>query len=269
MAVSVRQSIRLLELLAAEPNGLRLTDLAGATAANPGSILRLLRTLQEEGYTSWDAVSDRWRATLRLGALGLIQLSAVGAEHWGNQRLEELARATNESAVLAMSAGTGLVWIGYAQGSKAVLIVLPRIGTDVLLHATAVGKAYLATYPDDRALALLEERGMAARTVTTITDSTTLLEQLAEVRRLGYAVVTEEMEMGVNAIAAPIRSLDDPKGPGVGAVSVAGPAARLGRPQLEAFVPALLETAQALAVEWPALRAVLPPIDGRSREPAL
>lgn len=256
--MSARQVLRILELLAPRPEGLRLSEIASVTATYPSSMLRLLRLLREEGYVSQDPVSDRWRATLRLGALGLRQLGSVGAEQWGSDRLSQLADVTNELCVLALSVGDRLVWANHAQGSRAVLIVIPEIGSEVPLHATANGKAFLSTLPDDRVGALLEARGMAAFTPTTITDASVLFSELAQVRRRGYALVVDEMEAGVSAVAAPIRSAEDLSAPAVGGVSVAGPTARLDRRALERFVPALLETADALSLEWPAYRVLVP-----------
>lgn len=253
MSVSVRQALRIFELLASRPQGLRLSEIAAPLATYPSSVLRVLRLLQDEGYVSQDPLSDRWRATLRLGALGLRQLRNAGAEEWGRERLTELARATNELAVLALAAGDRLVWAQQAQGSRGVLIVIPEIGGEVALHATAVGKAYLSTLPDERVRSLLELRGMEAHTASTITDPTQLMTEIDDIRRRGYAVVADELEAGVSAVAAPIRSIDDVDGPAVGAASVAGPTARLDGAALEAFVPALVSTTEALAAEWPAL----------------
>lgn len=250
MSVRSHQVLRILEVLATEVNGLRLSELALSIAANPGSVLRLLRDLQDAGYVSQDPVSDRWYATLRLAALGLSQFSVLRDEAKGYPRLHELARATRELAMLAMSVEDRLMWVEAAQGSEARLTVVPRIGSEVLLHATASGKVFLSAHSDEQVIAMLKARGMDAFTSATITDTDKLLAEVSEVRRLGYAVVIGEMETGINAVAAPIRSVGDPQGPAVGSVSVAGPATRLDQQALEALVPHLLEASHAIATEW-------------------
>jgi IclR family transcriptional regulator, acetate operon repressor len=86
------------------------------------------------------------------------------------------------------------------------------------LHCTSIGKAILATMPDEEVLALLRRTGMAARTPHTLTDEDLLLKDLAGVRRRGYAEDHEENEAGVCAVGAAVF---DHTGQVIGAVSAA------------------------------------------------
>jgi DNA-binding IclR family transcriptional regulator len=258
MSVAVRQTLRILEILAPHPTGYRLSELANATGIHPPSVLRLLRLLREEGYVIQDPVSDRWRATLRLGALGIRQLAGLGADQLGATQIDALSQATGELCVLAARVGDRLLRLRQAQGSSSGLSVIPQMGIEPPLHASAVGKAFLSTFPDDKVVELVGDGDLSALTPSTITHSAALLEDLAAVRANGYAIVIDELEPGVSAVAAPIRSGDDPTGPAVAALSVAGPSARLDRNALEKMVPQVLETAAAITAEWPALQALVP-----------
>src|SRR5439155_21084392 len=90
-------------------------------------------------------------------------------------------------------------------------------------HCTANGKVLLAFLDDDDRERLLASL-LPARTKNTITDPDVLRAQLVEIRSRGYAHTVEELEEGLNAVAAPVRTAD---GRVIAAVSVAGPAFRL------------------------------------------
>ncbi len=247
---SVGRGMRILELLASEPEGVRVTDLAIALQLNRAIPHRLLAELIELGYVVQNPTTERYRATFKLGGLGVRQLETAGLTRWSRDELAELAALSGELVRLAVVSGSVLRFIAKAQGADTALTVDGVSGTEVVLHATATGKAWLSTLPEDEATALLDARGLDAQTLRTETDLRRLLHEIAEAKRLGFAVTHEEMEAGVNAIAAPIVPTSDPRGRGVATVSIAGPAARLTPLALLRFGPALRATADKLGGQW-------------------
>jgi IclR family acetate operon transcriptional repressor len=97
------------------------------------------------------------------------------------------------------------------------------VGRRTPLHATSNGKMLLATL-DERELGRLLAKPLERSTPATITDPAKLRAQLVEIRTRGYATTMEELEQGLNAVAAPIRRAD---GVVVAALSVSGPAFRM------------------------------------------
>lgn len=250
MSSNVRRSLRILELLAPHPQGLRIRDLSDALGLNKAIPHRLLAELVDLGYAAQDPASERYYATFKLGALGLQQVDRAGIQNWAQEPLDRLAARTEELVRLAVVSGRALRWIAKAQGSNSTLIVDPASGADVALHATATGKAWLSTLPPTEVESLLDERGMTALTNATIVDRDALLSELREVKRQGFAVVEEEIDIGVSAIASPI--FEDSGGVAVGTVSLAGPSPRLPRETLERLAPDVLDTASELGRLWPA-----------------
>jgi IclR family acetate operon transcriptional repressor len=112
----------------------------------------------------------------------------------------------------------------------------------VLPHCTAVGKAMLASSPDDEVRALLGRTGLPRHTEHTVTDPEELLAQLAEVRERGYAVDEGEQEVGVRcvAVAVPGSTLRL-------AMSVSGPAPRMSDELVVHAVPVLQDAAAGVA----------------------
>jgi IclR family transcriptional regulator, acetate operon repressor len=247
--LGISRALRLLELLAAEDRGFRITDLAEALQVNKAIAFRTLAALIEVGYVRQDPESQRYQATFKLAALGLRKLEASRIEEWAQEPLDRLAQTTRELVRLAVVDGESLRWIAKAQGSNSRLIVDPAAGADVILHATATGKAWLSTLDEESVRAILSERGLDPQTEHTRTDPERLLAELAEVRDRGYAMVTEEMDPGINAIATPIVVPIDGRS-AVGTVSVAGPAVRVTPEVLEHFAEPLMATARELAGHW-------------------
>jgi IclR family transcriptional regulator, acetate operon repressor len=257
MSTSVRQSIRILELLAPHPEGLRVSDLAESLAANRAIPHKLLNVLMELGYVEQDPSTERYRATFRLGALGLQQVETAGVRNWAAGPLNDLARDTEELVRLAVASGGGLFWIAKAQGSNSSLKIDSASGAEVVLHATATGKAWLSAQPPTELDRYLEKVGLEAQTSETITDEAKLRTEVEEGARRGFAITQEEMDIGISAVAVPILVGGRIGGSvAVGTVSVAGPAARLTQAKLKSFVPALRDTADTLASFWPVYEIV-------------
>lgn len=252
MSTGIRQAFRILELIAPHPDGLRVTDLAETLGLNRAVPHRHLNLLIEMGYVEQVGSTGRYRASFRVGALGLKQLEGAGVREWIQRRLDALAATSKELVRLAVATGNSLHWIAKAQGSNSSLIVDPVSGAEVVLHATATGKAWLSTL-DESELTEVLDRELESVTDQTITNRNVLTAHLADVRSLGYATASDEMDVGISAIAAPIRP-----GPGraVGTISIAGPSVRLTAEVLTSFAEPLVEATSELAAEWSIYRHV-------------
>ena len=247
---AIGRALRVLELLAPAAKGMRLTDIATVLGVNKAIAFRTLSALLDSGYVVKDDATERYLATMKLASLGLRRLDVAKLDEWAQGLLDKLAETTHELVRLAVADGDTLRWIAKAQGSNSRLIVDPVSGADVILHATATGKAWLSLLEDADVVSLLERRGLHAVTEHTQTDLTTFLEELRTVRRQGYATVLEEMDEGINAIAAPITVIANDSRRCVGTVSVAGPASRMTADALESFASPLLATAASLGDQW-------------------
>jgi IclR family acetate operon transcriptional repressor len=142
------------------------------------------------------------------------------------------------------------VWLGSAQGALPGLMYQPAMNGTLVLHATANGKAFLATLDDSAALLLARRGGFGAvrPTPQTMRDEAALLADLARVRMRGYGLAEQEAELGVNAVAVAILG---PAVVALGSVSVAGPSLRLPPARIPELASALRETAAVLASIWP------------------
>jgi IclR family transcriptional regulator, acetate operon repressor len=218
---SVGRAIRILELVAEHPGQLGITELGRRLGVHKATALRLVATLVDAGLLERTPGADQYRLGFGLVRLATTALADLDLVRLTRPVLERLAEETQETVNLAVLDGFEVVNVDQVAGRHAVLNV-NWVGRRTPLHCTSNGKVLLAHLPEDRwdrALAGPLER----RTPRTITDPEILRAQLREARARGYAYTVEELEMGLNAVAAPVG------GPGtmMAAISVAGPAYRV------------------------------------------
>lgn len=247
---NLSRAMTILESLVDEPGGVRVTDLAVSMHVNRAIPHRILTELSELGYVVQDSASERYRATLKVGSLGLRQLERANVIDWSQEELAHLAAESEELARVSIASDSTLRFVAQAQGASASLIVNSPLRAEVALHATASGKAYLSTLPWDEVLGIVGRRGMPGLTGGTLTSVEALGDELAKVRSDGYAIVEQEAEQGISAVAAAIVPPQAADGRAVGAVSVAGPSVRLQVTRLHEFAPQVRATAERLARSW-------------------
>jgi DNA-binding IclR family transcriptional regulator len=218
---SVNRALEALELIA-EAGELGVTELGRRLGVHKATSSRLAAALARHGMIERDPVSDRYR--LGFGLIRLAGAAMAGLDLVSSARpvLAELAEQTHETVTLGVISGDDVVSIDQVTGTRSIVSV-SWVGKRTPLHTTSTGKVLLAAMSEaelDRRLA----RGLERSTPSTVTDPVELRAQLAEVRRRGWAQTLEELEEGLNAVAAPVRAAD---GTVVGALSVSGPAFRV------------------------------------------
>lgn len=210
-------------------------ELTGDDEGARHDIRAALDALERHGLVEWDAR----RSQVRPGPL-LNRFARRG------QDLRELARPAMRR--LADESGeTVNVMVRSAGGAEAVAQVDGRhvlgasnwIGREVPDHCSAAGKVFLA-----HGVSALPPGPLEPRATGTITDRALLAKELDAVREQGYATITDELEVGLAAVAAPIR---DASGTVVAALSLAGPTARLTQPRLDLLGRVAIEQAHAIS----------------------
>jgi DNA-binding IclR family transcriptional regulator len=226
---SVDRAVAILDLLAQEgwQTG---AEVARGLRVHRSTALRLLGTLERHALVERDTRTAKYRLGRRLPQLASVVTGEFDLRHVARPVCERLAGILGETVTLDVLDADEIVPIEQATGSTSVVSV-NWLGSRTPIHCTASGKVILAFAPDALRQRLLA-RPLVARTPHTIVDRRELETQLAAARDAGFARTYEELEVGLDAIAAPVHSAD---GNVVGALDVSGPAHRLregGRPEL-------------------------------------
>ncbi len=240
---------RALQILGELGDGSRsLDDLSEVVGVHKTTVLRLLRTLEEDRFVRRD---DRHRYSLgsRMFELGSTALAHHQIRDVALPHLRALGASTGGQAVhLAAMEGTGVVYIAKVESTSSVRMY-SRVGLPAPLHATAVGKvlaADLAPAALDRAL---EATTFQPCTTRTITDPTAYRVELDTVRAQGWAADRAEHEDFINCVAAPVH---DGAGRTLAAVSISVPEIVLTRDDVRGLVPDLLKTTATIEADWTA-----------------
>jgi DNA-binding IclR family transcriptional regulator len=240
---SVRNALRLLcAFTPAEPE-LGVSELARRLGVGKSTVHRLLGTLKDEGFVEQNPATGRYALGLRLLDLGAQAAARLDLHESAAPYMDDLRNRTGETVHIAVLDGVEVVDVERRE-SPRTLRLFGRIGRRNPAHSTSTGKVLLAFLPPDELDRRLSGLVLEQRTRNTITDHALLREELAKVRGRGYAMNVNENQIGMAAIAAPIR---DASGEVVAAISVAGPVPRFeGRPG-RAFVAATTEAARAIS----------------------
>jgi DNA-binding IclR family transcriptional regulator len=270
---AVDRALKMLEALSGESDGVDLSLLAERLDLPVSATHRLLTTLSERGFVAQDTGTGAYGLTLKLSLLAFRNLDLRGLPDAGQIVLDALARSTREYCRLAIVEDENLVWIARAQGATAGLRYEPPMGSEIVLHATATGKAWLASLPEADALRIVCARGFAADGRTgpnALGDVDALRVHLDEARRNGVALAVEEGEIGTVAMATTFRAGPGPEAAIAGTLSVAGPLPRMQEERRGAIAEALRQAARDMAEIWPLRRRQIqalgkPALNGRAQ----
>jgi len=216
---SVARALRVVQVVAEGPaDGLSLSELAKAIGASKSTTLALVRTLIAFGMLRDGRPGPRYTLGTGLIRLGDIARGQLPLGDVCRPLLTELSDLTKMTSRLAICDEGFPVFIERVDGPGSVRFHTP-LGQRELPHASAAGKAMLATMPADQVRAVCSQSGLPRRTSHTITDLASLLENLVLVRSNGFALDDEEDAEGIFCLGAAFFGHD---GVAAGAVSVTG-----------------------------------------------
>ncbi|MBS0536744.1 MAG: IclR family transcriptional regulator [Proteobacteria bacterium] len=251
--VAIERCLQLIEVLAGEAEPVELSVLANKLGMPGSAVHRILATLVKAGWVVQAEASQNYALSLRLSALAFRNLDVRAVPDIVQEILDRLARRTREYCRLAIVEHEDLVWVARAQGATMGLRYDPNMGQEIVLHATANGKAWLSTLPENEALRIVCARGFGARRVLgsrAINDVDDLRRHLNETRARGYAIAVDEAEPGTAAIAVPFHADTAPGSPVVGTISVAGPLTRITPDRYDDLSRELRITANEVSAVW-------------------
>jgi DNA-binding IclR family transcriptional regulator len=239
---SVDRAVSVLEILARRGSA-GVTEVASEIGVHKSTAFRLLSALENRGLV--EQAHDRGKYEL---GFGLVQLASsvphrLNIVHQARPVCEQLAKEYGETVNIAVIRSCYAVNLDQVRGPSAVS-VQNWVGQPTPLHATSSGKVLLAYLDSGRRRALIGQAGLEVFTPKTLRSRRALEVQLAAVRVDGFATTVEELEDGLNAIAAPVLDFG---GVVVAALSVSGPAYRFGKRRLNELAGPIIEAADRIS----------------------
>lgn len=218
---SVDRALSVLEILAAHGEA-GVTEVAAELGVHKSTAFRLVAVLESRGFV--EQLADRGKYRLGFGVVRLAGAAAAQLDiaREGRRICEALAADLGETVNIAILDGDRAVNVSQARG-PAALSTHNWVGQGTPLHATSSGKVLLAHAPDAVRKGALS-RDLQRFTPATITDPEVLRQDLDRIVEQGWGCTVEEYEIGLSAVAAPVRGAD---GDVIAALSVSGPSFRM------------------------------------------
>lgn len=235
------RGLRVIRSFGAQGAPMTLAEVSRAADLNRATARRLLLTLEESGYVRRSG--DRFTLTPRVLDLGYAYLASFGVPQLALPYLEQLSEQVHEASSVGVLDGAHVVYVARVPANR-VMTVSIGLGTRFPAHRTSLGQVLLAALEPDQVAAIWAVSDRSNPTPRTVASLDDLQRRLEETRAQGYALVDQELEMGVRSIAAPLH---DAAGRTVAAVNVSTHASRTTKAELQQrFVPALLRTAREI-----------------------
>lgn len=215
----------------------------------PSVVHDYLSTLRQLGYVVQDD-SGAYALSLRYLELGGRVRDNVTLYKVAKPEVNELAEKTSSEFVTLSVEQNGMcVALDVVQNDLSISYDFTD-GTRFHMHSSAVGKAILARYSDERVTEILDRHGMPAHTENTITDRDELEDEFERIRENGVSFDREEYRTGMASIST---TIEDSTGNVLGGLSVTGPAHRLREPDVEEeFRKELLSTKNIIELNYSA-----------------
>jgi IclR family pca regulon transcriptional regulator len=221
-----------------------LSDVAKRTGLSRGTARRLLHTLVELGYVGFDGKLFSLRP--RVLNLGFAYLYSHDVWQLAQPYMVEVVEKLHESCSIAVLEGTDIVYVARVPTSERIMSINLGIGTRLPALHTSMGRAMLAYRAPAEVQGLLKRAGPIRQyTPKSIADPREVIANLEQVRKQGWALVDQELEVGLRSLAVPIFDFD---GCAVAALNIATHASRWTVSALQKdALPVLRQAAQAVS----------------------
>lgn len=235
---SLERGLSVLEILAAHPDGMTLSEMAEAAALTRAGARRFLLTLVATGYAT--QAGRRFSLSPKLIAVARSWLSGRSLWSFAEPIMREVSATLNESCSAAVLSGTDIVYVARIPG-RHILSVSLQVGSHLPAYCTSMGRVLLAGLPEKERDALLSASTIRAMTPKTLTDIREVRKAIEGAGRDGYAIIDEELELGLRSLAVPLH---DRTGRIVAAINVSTQSGRMSVEAMrEAFLPVLKSAA--------------------------
>jgi len=240
----IERTLSILDLFLGETSELSLDEITEASGINKYTVRRMAVTLVDCGYLK--QLKKRGKYSLGVKFLdfgGVFKMNSIIVPI-ANPFLSELNQRVNESVQAAIWDGMR-VFLCEALLTPHPLKVVPIEGTRLAMHATSLGKALIAQWPEEDLPKYFSNK-LERYTPNTITDFAELKSHLAKVKEDGVAFDNEECYVGVSGVAAALKNRE---GSAVGAISLFGPVTRLTKEKMYEDAPLVKECALNISRE--------------------
>ena len=251
MAISERdimgglaKGLAVIETFTAERPRQSIAEVSAASGLDRATARRCLLTLAYQGYADYDG--KFFTLTPRILRLGTACLATMPLPQIVQPMLDRLSEEIGESSSVCILDGSEIVYVARAAQRKVMSVVLMP-GSRLPAYCTSMGRMLLSGLAADDLKSFLTQAAIERRTPKTITGRAALGKAIDRARAEGFAIVDEELELGLRSIAVPIV---DRAGRTVAAINVSTQSARFSVEAMERDIMPVLRNAKQRVEEF-------------------
>jgi IclR family pca regulon transcriptional regulator len=237
----VAKTLDVIQAFDAEHRDLTLSDVARRTGQSRASARRFLLSLESLGFVRSDGAL--FSLTPRVLALGHAFLSSLRLPEMAEPHLKALSQRLGESTSASIFDGDDVVYVARIP-ARRIMSVGIRVGSRFPAYATSMGRVMLAFAPQPAVDDYLARVTLEQLTDRTLLDAGSLREELDRIRQQGWAVVDQELAIGLRSVAAPIRNA---AGDVIAAINASTTAHPGSEPMSEATIDDVVATAERIS----------------------
>jgi len=244
---TIGKAIAVVECLRVANRPLSLKEISELTGQNKSSLHHHVKTLKDLGYLQQDPETRRYDIGLNLVRAGQAYLQRLDIRERGHLYLEQLSKRLNQTVHLLILDGNEIVYVDKVDVNHqpGALKCSSFIGLRTDLYSTASGKVLLAHLEQGAQREIMAGLELQKLTEHTITDKSSLAEDLELTKDRGYGLDLQEHTLGLQCIAVPVLNANSQC---IAAISVSCPTAVVSTAELETTViEALRDTAQKIS----------------------
>jgi IclR family KDG regulon transcriptional repressor len=237
----IDRAAQILDTFGFDHQELSVSEIGAKTGLHRSTAHRILMALEYNDLIKQNPDTGKYHLGIKLFKLGHQAVSQLNLREICRPFLSRLMNETQETIHLAVLDDDQVLYLDKVEGPHA-LRMPSRVGRHIPTYCTSLGKAMLSCLDDHEVKNIFRSRALRPYTVNTVKTLDRLLTELRVIRRRGYSVDNEEIEIGLRCVGAPIK---DHTGAMVGAISTAAPSARLAAQK----IPGVGKLVMAVAAE--------------------
>ncbi len=199
---SLQRAMNILEYIATH-QGAGVSELSRELSLNKSTVFSILKTFTNLRYLYKNEANDEYQLTYRLQSLAKEGQQLGSFTGFAHPYLKKLQKTYNETIHFVSSEQDTVTYIDKLESAKPIRIHT-KIGAEMPLHCTAVGKSILAWRSEQQIIEYADRTGLPALTEKSIIDKGNLLEEMKKIRQFGYSIDDEENQQGLYCIGTPV-----------------------------------------------------------------
>ena len=241
----IDRAAQILDCFGFEHQELSVSEIGAKTSLHRSTAHRILMALEYNDLIQQNAENGKYRLGIKLFRLGHQAVSHLNLREICRPFLTRIMNETEETAHLAVLDEDQVLYLDKVEGPHA-LRMPSRVGRRIPTYCTSLGKAMLSCLDDPEVKNIFRNQVLRPYTANTVKTVNQLLTDLRMIRKRGYSIDNEEIEIGLRCVGAPIK---DYTGAMVGAISAAAPSARLSGQKIHTIGKLVVTTAEEISIK--------------------